>query len=180
VAQHPIDASTLQILTPGGQIVGTGFLVSRNLIATCAHVVTQAGAKAGEQVYVCFTNKVTSITATVLPEYWRPDNLTDVAILRLAAPAGRGKSALLVRWLDVLQARGDLELAFVPVSIRFGTNMERVFYASLAARLAWLHGDSVPSNSETSTEVYRGLVNDYLSKSLANDKTLIDMYPVGM
>jgi hypothetical protein len=50
--------------------------------------------------------------------------------LLLAAPAGRGKSALLVRWLDSLKAREDLALAFVPVSIRFGTNMERVFYAA--------------------------------------------------
>jgi len=50
--------------------------------------------------------------------------------LLLAAPAGRGKSALLVRWLDSLKTREDLALAFVPVSIRFGTNMERVFYAA--------------------------------------------------
>lgn len=40
--------------------------------------------------------------------------------LLLAAPAGRGKSALLVRWLDCLKARDDLSLAFVPVTIRFG------------------------------------------------------------
>ena len=33
--------------------------------------------------------------------------------LLLAAPAGRGKSALLVRWLDSLKARDDLALAFV-------------------------------------------------------------------
>jgi hypothetical protein len=93
--------------------------------------------------------------------------------LLLAAPAGRGKSALLVRWLDSLKAREDLALAFVPVSIRFGTNMERVFYAALAARLACLHGDDVPASPETSTAVYRGLVSDYLSKPLANGRTLL-------
>ena len=93
--------------------------------------------------------------------------------LLLAAPAGRGKSALLVRWLDSLKARDDLALAFVPVSIRFGTNMERVFYAALAARLAYLHGDDIPASPETSTAVYRGLVSDYLSKPLANGRTLM-------
>jgi hypothetical protein len=93
--------------------------------------------------------------------------------LLLAAPAGRGKSALLVRWLDSLKAREDLALAFVPVSIRFGTNMERVFYAALAARLAHLHGNDIPASPETSTAVYRGLVSDYLSKPLANGRTLL-------
>jgi hypothetical protein len=93
--------------------------------------------------------------------------------LLLVAPAGRGKSALLVRWLDSLKAREDLALAFVPVSIRFGTNMERIFYAALAARLAYLHGDDVPASPETSTAVYRGLVSDYLSKPLANGRTLM-------
>ena len=93
--------------------------------------------------------------------------------LLLAAPAGRGKSALLVRWLDSLKAREDLALTFMPVSIRFGTNMERVFYAALAARLAFLHGDDVPASPETSTAVYRGLVSDYLSKPLANGRTLL-------
>jgi hypothetical protein len=93
--------------------------------------------------------------------------------LLLAAPAGRGKSALLVRWLDSLKAREDLALAFVPVSIRFGTNMERVFYAALAARLAFVYGDDIPASPETSTAVYRGLVSDYLSKPLANGRTLL-------
>ena len=93
--------------------------------------------------------------------------------LLLAAPAGRGKSALLVRWLDSLKERDDLALAFVPVSIRFGTNMERVFYAALAARLVFLHGDDIPVSPETSTAIYRGLVSDYLSKPLASGRTLL-------
>ena len=67
----------------------------------------------------------------------------------------------------------DLALTFVPVSIRFGTNMERVFYAALAAGLAFLHGDDVPASLETSTAVYRELVSDYLSKQLANGRTLL-------
>jgi hypothetical protein len=349
---HPIDSSTLRILRPTGQTVGTGFLVSKNLVVTCAHVIKQLRADAGDRVYLCFTGKANSTSALVLPEYWRPDEATDIAILQvdevpagvfplrmgragesrlkndlytfgyataadeqgigglgtfitlkqegnfiqfrmheanhghsgapiyddkrgvvvgmikkghthlgrneettfaiptetiwqvclqlkpptpvlprrnpiveginllpydydqriqnflgeylgsdahpvpfggrddalhmldnwlaettpyllLAAPAGRGKSALLVRWLDSLSSREDLALTFVPVSIRFGTNMERVFYAALTARLAFLHGDDVPASPETSTAVYRGLVSDYLSKPLANGRTLL-------
>jgi trypsin-like peptidase len=95
------------------------------------------------------------------------------ACLLLAAPAGRGKSALLVRWLETLKDRTDLAVAFVPVSVRFGTNMERVFHAALAARLAFLHGEDIPTSPETSTAVYRGLVSDYLSKPLSSGKTLL-------
>jgi hypothetical protein len=93
--------------------------------------------------------------------------------LLLAAPAGRGKSALLVRWLDGLQARNGVALAFVPVSIRFGTNLEHAFYAALAARLAFLHGDDVPASPETSTAVYRGLVAGYLAQPLPDGRTLL-------
>lgn len=349
---HPIEPSTLHIIKPTGETVGTGFLVSKNLAVTCAHVVKILGAGTGDMIDIRFTGKSAATTARVLPEYWRPDDATDIALLQvdevpagvsslrmgrasesrlkndlytfgyaiagdeqgigglgtfitlkqegnfiqfrmheanhghsgapiyddqrgvvvgmikkghtgtgrnaettfaipietiwqvcpqlkpptpvlprrnpiveginllpydydqriqnflteylgtesppvpfggrdealhmldawlakttpyllLAAPAGRGKSALLVRWLDSLSAREDLALAFVPVSIRFGTNMERVFYAALAARLAFLHGDDVPASPETSTAVYRGLVSDYLSKPLANGRTLL-------
>jgi ATP/maltotriose-dependent transcriptional regulator MalT len=41
---------------------------------------------------------------------WQTDT---TPYLLLAAPAGRGKSALLVRWLDSLKDREDLALAFV-------------------------------------------------------------------
>jgi len=349
---HPIEPSTLRILRPTGETVGTGFLVSKHLAVTCAHVVKILGGGAGDKIDIRFTGKSAATTARVLPEYWRPDEATDIAILQvdevpvgvfplrmgrasesrlkndlytfgyaiaadqegigglgtfitlkqeenfiqfrmheanhghsgapiyddkrgvvvgmikkgytgtgrnaettfatptetlwqvcpqlkpptpvlprrnpivegihllpydydqriqnflteylgtdahpvpfggrddalkmldtwlaqttpyllLAAPAGRGKSALLVRWLDSLKARDDLALAFVPVSIRFGTNMERVFYTALAARLAYLHGDDIPASPETSTAVYRGLVSDYLSKPLADGRTLL-------
>ena len=349
---HPIEPSTLRILKPTGETVGTGFLVSKNLAVTCAHVVKILGAGAGDTIDIRFTGKSAATTACVLREYWTPDDSTDIAILQvddvptgvfplrmgrasesrlkndlytfgyaiagdeqgigglgtfitlkqegnfiqfrmheanhghsgapiyddkrgvvvgmikkghrcsgrnaettfaipsetiwqvcpelkpvipplprrnpiveginllpynyaqsiqnflteylgtdshpvpfggrdhalkmldawlaettpyllLAAPAGRGKSALLVRWLDSLKTREDLALAFVPVSIRFGTNMGRVFYAVLSTRLAFLHGDDIPASPETSTAVYRRLVSDYLSKPLANGRTLL-------
>ncbi len=59
----------------------------------------------------------------------------------VTAPAGRGKSALLVRWMKNLQDGGvcgadGWQLAFMPISIRTGTNRPEVFYEGLARRLA--------------------------------------------
>jgi hypothetical protein len=70
----------------------------------------------------------------------------------ITAPAGRGKSALLVRWMDRLQRSGTLagannangqawHLTFVPISMRFGTNAPHVFYQALAERLAVVAGE---------------------------------------
>ena len=89
-----------------------------------------------------------------------------------AAPAGRGKSALLVRWLDSLIARQDLALVFIPVSVRFGTNLAGTFFASLAARLAYVHGEGIPT-SEMTTDVWRGLVNKYLTKPFTSKQKLL-------
>ena len=70
----------------------------------------------------------------------------------LTAPAGRGKSALLVRWLQHLQAQGRVErdvsaswqLVFVPISIRFETHRPEIFYEALAVRLTEILGEELP------------------------------------
>jgi hypothetical protein len=70
----------------------------------------------------------------------------------LTAPAGRGKSALLVRWLQHLQEQGRVgrdvptawQLVFVPISIRFETHRPDIFYEALAARLAEILGEELP------------------------------------
>ena len=51
----------------------------------------------------------------------------------LAASAGRGKSALVTRWSRTLMGRPDVSVIFLPVSIRFRTNLASVVFASLAA-----------------------------------------------
>lgn len=56
----------------------------------------------------------------------------------LVRPAGRGKSALVTRWVTSLEKRSDV--AFLPVSIRFGTSLRRDAFAVLGARLAFLGG----------------------------------------
>uniref|UniRef100_UPI002ACD9CC5 hypothetical protein n=1 Tax=Chloroflexus sp. TaxID=1904827 RepID=UPI002ACD9CC5 len=83
----------------------------------------------------------------------------------LTAPAGRGKSALLVRWLTSLRTRQpDLKTVFVPVSIRFSTNLASVTFASLAAQLARAFDEDVPTDANTPDEVWRGLCRSYLDR----------------
>src|SRR5579883_959455 len=91
----------------------------------------------------------------------------------LAAPAGRGKSALLVQWTQRLLRRQDLAVVFFPISIRFRTNLATVAFASLVARLAALHGEPVPTSPKTSVEVWRDLVHQYLSRPLPDGKRLV-------
>ncbi|MFO0700080.1 MAG: DUF4062 domain-containing protein [Nitrospira sp.] len=103
---------------------------------------------------------------------WLEDN-TALPYLMMAAPAGRGKSALLVRWTRQLLARPHISLVFVPISIRFRTNLSAVTFATLAARLATLHGEKVPDTPSTTAEIWRGLVTDYLRRPLPNGETLV-------
>jgi len=93
--------------------------------------------------------------------------------LLLTAPAGRGKSALLVRWLERLQDRDDLLPVFVPISVRFRTNLQTVVFAALAARLAHAFGKPVPGDPNTPAEVWRGMVSSYLDRTPPEGKRLL-------
>lgn len=54
----------------------------------------------------------------------------------LTAPAGRGKSALVARFAADMAEREDVDLLFLPVSIRFETNAEHDFWRAFAVGLA--------------------------------------------
>jgi hypothetical protein len=103
------------------------------------------------------------------------DDPTAPPYLLLAAPAGRGKSALLVRWLERLRQRApDLPVVFVPVSLRYETASQAVFFAALAARLAHLFGEKVPADLSQAPAVWRGMVSEYLmSQHLPNGRLLV-------
>lgn len=58
----------------------------------------------------------------------------------LVAEAGRGKSALLAQWARRVAEDGRAEVAFVPVSIRFGTALETETVELLGERLRYLYG----------------------------------------
>ncbi|MDW8186007.1 MAG: hypothetical protein RMM07_12230, partial [Anaerolineae bacterium] len=88
--------------------------------------------------------------------------------LLLTAPAGRGKSSLLVQWIARLRAdRSDLHIAFVPLSVRFGTNRASVAFAALAVQLAEAFSEPVPTGANTPDVVWQGICSSYLNREPA-------------
>ncbi len=103
---------------------------------------------------------------------WLNDNQAPPYLL-LAAPAGRGKSALLLRWCQRLLSQRNLAIAYFPVSIRFRTNLAGVAFPSLVARLAALHGEKVPTDPNLHEDVWRGLLAEYMTRPLPDGQTLL-------
>lgn len=66
----------------------------------------------------------------------------------VAAPAGRGKSALVTRWVADVAGRNRADVAFVPVSLRFDTARQNQALGLLGARLRHLRqvDAGAPSN----------------------------------
>jgi hypothetical protein len=75
-----IEPSILRILNAKGQTIGTGFLVSKTLAVTCAHVALAAGLDGENRIRAQFTGQKQPIVyAKVL------DKFLDLAILKLAS-----------------------------------------------------------------------------------------------
>jgi energy-coupling factor transporter ATP-binding protein EcfA2 len=75
--------------------VGTGFVVSADgLIATCAHVVRDAGGGPGDTIDLAFHATGDEGRATAELEWWTEPNAQDVAILRLKGTLPEGIAAL--------------------------------------------------------------------------------------
>lgn len=81
---NSLKDSVLRVLS-GDSIVGSAFLVTENLIATCSHVVESAGAKVGEEVALRLGDG-REISALVDPEFWRDPEKEDTCLLRLSEP----------------------------------------------------------------------------------------------
>jgi trypsin-like peptidase len=107
---------------------------------------------------------------------WLADGNAEPYLL-VAAPAGRGKSALLAQWCRILSERAavagegepatdaEYRVAFVPISARYRTNMASVTFGILAARLASIRGELLPRLLGNSADEWRGIVADLLSPS---------------
>jgi hypothetical protein len=66
----------------------------------------------------------------------------------MAAPVGRGKSAVLVHWIKQPETAGVIgdgddrwRLVFVPISIRFRTNRPDVYYEAIVRGIADILGE---------------------------------------
>ena len=90
--------------------------------------------------------------------------------LLLAAPAGRGKSALLVQWHAQLLERTDLAATFFPISVRFRTNLVGIVFPTLTAHLAALHGEQLTITPDTPLEVWREFLAAYLARPLPDGR----------
>jgi len=110
-------------------------------------------------------------------DHWLSATGTEPTLL-LSAPAGRGKSALIVRWLEGLKQttrvlgpretpqawhEGTWRLVFIPISLRFGTSSPRDYLRALASELAAHAGEPIP-NPQGSEEYFRGMCQTLLAK----------------
>jgi hypothetical protein len=76
-----IERSTLRILNAKGQTIGTGFLVAKTLVATCAHVAMAASPDGENRIRAQFTGEKQPITARILDQFLDLDRT--VAVLEL-------------------------------------------------------------------------------------------------
>lgn len=89
--------------------------------------------------------------------------------MAITAPAGRGKSALLVQWIKSLEdvgiiSRDGWQLAFMPISIRVGSNRPEIFYEGLGHRLAEITGEGLAPEALRDSENLKYAVRDQLDR----------------
>ncbi|MFJ8494922.1 trypsin-like peptidase domain-containing protein [Streptomyces sp. NPDC094038] len=96
-----VARAVAQLLTDQGVVAGAGFLVGRDVLITCAHVVEGAGCGPGAIVRLAFPGVAGApeTDGEVLAESWRDPDGVDVAVVRLrgtptgTAPLGMGLAA---------------------------------------------------------------------------------------
>jgi hypothetical protein len=92
--------------------------------------------------------------------------------LLLVAPAGRGKSMLLVRW--AAEVSESYSVIFIPISIRKRTNRPETIFQALAAHIALAVGQNLPSTPINPAPFYHDKVREYLEEYGYNqDKPLL-------
>jgi WD40 repeat protein len=152
---HAVDArAVVRVLDRGGAVVGAGFLVGRDLVATCAHVMTSAvggdptakDAPAGE-LNVDFPlvrdpGVDQPIAATARVRRWvpiQPDGGGDIALLRLDRTAPPGVRMPPLRRVDALWGQDFRVLGF-PAGMRDGVWATGTFRGGQGTRWCQLQG----------------------------------------
>lgn len=90
-------------------------------------------------------------------------NTADPSYLLILARSGRGKTALLFRWIALVRQRGDWAVVFHPLSLRYGTATAGVALPALAAALAEVHGVALEEYSGDPGQM-RSVVADLLRR----------------
>ncbi len=91
-------------------------------------------------------------------DHWLASSTHPYALL--VAEAGRGKSALLTRWVTAVADERRAEVVFVPISIRFSTSLKSTTLGLLGARLRYLH--SVKADLPRDAEAWLVEIDMYL------------------
>ncbi|MGD9212937.1 MAG: hypothetical protein PVI90_19285, partial [Desulfobacteraceae bacterium] len=99
---------------------------------------------------------------------WLEDKSSDR--LLLTAPAGRGKSMLLVRWAANISE--NYTVIFIPISIRYQTNRPKTIFQVLAAHLALATEQDLRSTPADPAPFYYDKVNEYMEE-YHGDKPLL-------
>lgn len=112
-------------------------------------------------------------------DQWLDDSGTASRFV-LTAPAGRGKSALAVHWMERLESKkqigdasGSWSLVFVPISMRFNTNRPEVFYEAIAARLADVLGESLKPAHLDPAAYYQDQCRLLLNQAIKSQKRIL-------
>ena len=99
------------------------------------------------------------------------DDGTRSAVL-IYEPTGRGKTALLVAWVDQVRDRDEWATVFVPVSRRYDTAEAGIALGSLAAQLADAHGETV-QDLHRDLDRLRERIDELLRQPLADGRGLL-------
>jgi len=91
----------------------------------------------------------------------------------LASAAGRGKSALLVQWSANLLSNTNLDVVFVPISVRFGLSSAHVFFTAALARIAKIYGEEISNISSLPAEALQSMLHDYLNRKRPDGRCLL-------
>ncbi len=76
-------ACIIRVCNTAGETLGTGFVVTENLVVTCAHVVAACGSAPGGYVRVVFHANGQVREAEVLADFWSAPDADDIAVLHL-------------------------------------------------------------------------------------------------
>ncbi|MBD0674523.1 hypothetical protein BU198_28405 [Streptomyces sp. CBMA156] len=89
-AADGLAAAVAQVRDEAGLVVGAGFLVAKDLLVTCAHVLADGRYGPGSTVTLAFprAHGAPEVTGRVLEGTWRDPDEQDVALVRLDHPVG--------------------------------------------------------------------------------------------
>ncbi|MDK2410573.1 trypsin-like peptidase domain-containing protein [Aphanizomenon sp. PH219] len=83
MTQNDLQAGIVRILDSDGDTAGTGFIVSAQLVVTCAHVISHGETPPETVDLVFLVDDQKTFTASVMVEYWRDETQEDLAVLFL-------------------------------------------------------------------------------------------------